>query len=61
MLNRLGRGTMVAVAAGIGLALLFDALTHTEIQPPYLIIGFFSVCVALVVDFLLERKKKGAS
>lgn len=60
MLNRAGRGTLIAVAVGVLLALLFDAVTHTEIGPPYLLIALVAVCVAWAVDFRLERgKRKG--
>ena len=58
MLSRAGRGTLVAVATGVILALLFDALTHTEIGPPYLLIALVAVGVAWAVDFWLERGKR---
>lgn len=58
MLSRAGRGTLIAVAAGVILALLFDAMTHTEIGPPYLLIALVALGIAWVADFWLERGKR---
>lgn len=60
MLSRAGRGGLIAVAAGIILALLFNALTHTEVGTPYPLIGLIAVAIAAAVDYWLERgKRKG--
>lgn len=58
MLSRAGRGTLIAVAAGVLLALLFDAMTHTEIGPPYLLIALVAVGIAWAVDYWLENRKR---
>ncbi|MDD5241747.1 MAG: hypothetical protein PHG47_08525 [Sulfuricella sp.] len=57
MLSRAGRGMLIAVAAGVILALLFGALIHTEINPPYLLIALVAVGIAWVADYGLERGK----
>lgn len=58
MLSRTGRGSLIAVAMGVLLALLFDAMTHTEIGPPYLLIALVAVSIAWAVDYWLEREKR---
>jgi hypothetical protein len=58
MLSRAGRGTLIAVAAGVILALLFDAMTHTEIDPPYQLIALVAAGIAWAVDFWLESRKR---
>lgn len=58
MLSRAGRGSLIAVAIGVLLALLFDAMTHTEIGPPYLLIALVAVGIAWAVDYWLERGKR---
>lgn len=58
MLGRAGRGSLIAVAVGVLLALLFDALTHTEIGPPYLLIALAAVGIAWAADYWLERRKR---
>lgn len=58
MLSRAGRGTLIAVAVGVLLALLFDAMTHTEIAPPYPLIGLVAVGIAWAVDYWLESRKR---
>jgi len=58
MLSRAARGTLIATAVGVLLALLFDAIVHTEIKTPFLLIALVSVGIALVVDFWLERGKR---
>jgi len=51
---------LIAVAAGVLLTLLFNAMTHTEIGPPYLLIALVAVGIAWAVDYWLERgKRKG--
>lgn len=58
MLSRTGRGTLIAVAVGVILALLFNAMTHTEIGPPYLLIALVAAGIAWAVDFWLESGKR---
>ena len=58
MLSRTGRGTLIAVATGVILALLFKAMTHTEIAPPYLLIGIAAAAIAWAADYWLERGKR---
>lgn len=58
MLSRAGRASLIAIAAGVLLALLFDALTHTEIGAPYLLIALAAVGIAWTVDYWLERGKR---
>jgi lipopolysaccharide export LptBFGC system permease protein LptF len=58
MLNRTGRGTLIAIAAGVILALLFKALTHTDVGPPYLLIALVAVGIAWAADYWLERGKR---
>lgn len=58
MLSRAARGTLIATAVGVLLALLFDAMTNTEIKTPYSLIALVSVSIALAVDLWLERGKK---
>ena len=58
MLSRAGRGSLIAVAAGIILALLFNTLTRTEVEPPYPLIGLIAVAIAAAADYWLERGKR---
>ncbi len=58
MLSRASRGMLIAVAAGVVLALLFKAMIYTPVGLPYQLIGLVAVGIAWVVDYWLERRKR---